>query len=109
MSGITYQSFERDFRIEKRLGKGNYAVVNQVLHLLDHHSYAHKCIEFASFDELSIAFNEVETIKCIDDERIVKVTRPPRSSSTTTRARTSAPASSSSASSWSSATRPSQN
>jgi hypothetical protein len=44
MSGISYLSFERDFRFERRLGKGNYAIVNQVIHLLDNRSYAHKCI-----------------------------------------------------------------
>ncbi len=48
MSGITYTSFERDFIFEKRLGKGNFAIVNQVLHQIDKRSYAHKCIELSS-------------------------------------------------------------
>lgn len=57
MSGISYSTFERDFKLEKRLGKGNYATVTQVTHLLDQRSYAHKCIEMASADELAQAFN----------------------------------------------------
>lgn len=50
MSAITFQTFERDFRYEKLLGKGNYATVTQVLHLVDNRKYAHKCIEIASLE-----------------------------------------------------------
>jgi len=48
MSGITYQTFERDFRIERQLGKGNYATVYQVRHLIDQRQYAFKCMELAT-------------------------------------------------------------
>jgi hypothetical protein len=67
MSGITYATFERDFRLEGKLGKGNYATVTKVQHLIDQRTYAHKCIELTSLDEYSQAFNEIETNRCIDD------------------------------------------
>lgn len=44
MSGISYTTFERDFRLENRIGKGNYATVIKVQHILDMRSYAHKII-----------------------------------------------------------------
>lgn len=55
MSGINYATFEKDFRTTKRLGKGNYATVTEVQHLLDQRTYAHKCIELPTLDDLTQA------------------------------------------------------
>ena len=44
MSNIPYASFITDFKFEKSLGRGNCAVVDQVYHLFDKKSYAHKKI-----------------------------------------------------------------
>jgi serine/threonine protein kinase len=68
MSGISYTTFERDFRFENRIGKGNYATVLKVQHLLDLRSYALKSIEVPTPEEMAQAFNEIETNRSIDDE-----------------------------------------
>ena len=73
MSAITYANFERDFRYEKRIGKGNCSFVNQVWHNIDQCSYAHKISYLNTSEELAQAFNEIETITKMDDETIIKV------------------------------------
>ncbi len=57
MSGISYSTYQRDFQSENRIGKGNYAAVTKVRHMLDMRTYAHKCIEVATPDEMAQAFN----------------------------------------------------
>jgi serine/threonine protein kinase len=89
MSAISYSSFQRDFRFQQNLGKGNYSTVNQVLHNVDSRTYAHKITELSSIDDFVHCFNEIETLKTIDDDHLAKVLSPLLSSTTTTAVRTS--------------------
>jgi len=57
MSAISYTSFEKDFRFERRLGKGNYSTVEQVYHTLDQRSYAHKVTELTCIEDFVQCFN----------------------------------------------------
>lgn len=91
MSAISYSTFERDFRREKTLGKGNCSTVTQVYHLVEQRSYALKLTELDTLDEMTQSFNEVEAVKGIDDDRLAKVTSPKRRSTTTSPIQSGAP------------------
>jgi hypothetical protein len=59
MSAISYPCFEKDFMVEKRLGKGNCSVVNQVFHIPEQKYYALKVTELPGLEELSQCINEL--------------------------------------------------
>jgi len=73
MSAIPYAIFKKDFRWEKHIGKGSCAQVNQYYHEISKQSYAVKRIELKSHDEFVQAFNEIEVIRLMDDDKATKV------------------------------------
>lgn len=73
MSAIPYSVFKKDFKMEKHIGRGSCAQVNQYYHAVSKQSYAVKRIELKSYDEFVQAINEIEAIRLIDDERATKV------------------------------------
>lgn len=78
MSNIPASSFDRDFKFHRLLGKGNYASVSEVYHLIDKKKYAVKQILTQSTEEMAQAMNEIEVLKSLEDENITKVVLNPR-------------------------------
>lgn len=76
MSSITFSTFEKDFSIEKRLGKGNCATVSLAYHKPSEKYYAVKISQLKNMEELSHAFNEIQTMNSFDDPWIIKVQFP---------------------------------
>lgn len=67
MSNIPTSTFDQDFKFQRLLGKGNYATVSEVYHVLDKKKYAVKQIIVDSTEEMAQALNEIEVLKILED------------------------------------------